>query len=139
MIAIPLHDVIITSLPFVAPTAEPLGISGSSLTSESISLSWDPPPFDQQNGRIRQYLINITELDTGSSFLQTSSGTEFTVYSLHPNYYYEFTVAAVTVGVGPPSPPIVVQTNEDGNNIIQRVRSIHIIVLLSINFSYLVN
>ncbi len=112
-----LHDVIITSLPFIAPTAEPLGVSGSSLTSESISLSWDPPPFDEQNGRIRQYLINVTELETGASFLQTSSGTEFTVYSLHPNYVYEFTVAAVTVGAGPPSPPILIQTNEDGNNV----------------------
>ena len=90
-------------------------MTGVSLTSESISLSWDPPPFDQQNGRIRQYLINVTELDTGTSFLQTSLGTEFTVYSLHPHYYYEFTIAAVTVGVGPATPPIVVQTNEDGN------------------------
>ena len=114
-IIILLHDVFITSLPFIAPTTEPLGVSGSSLTSESISLSWDPPPFGEQNGRIRQYLINVTELDTGASFLQTSSGTEFTVFSLHPNYYYAFTVAAVTVGAGPPSPPIVVQTNEDGN------------------------
>ena len=118
IIIILLHDIIITSLPFIAPTAEPLGVSGSSLTSESISLSWDPPPFGEQNGRIRQYLINVTELDTGASFLQTSLGTEFTIFSLHPNYYYEFTVAAVTVGVGPPSPPIIVQTNEDGTIIL---------------------
>ena len=111
---------LITSLPLhhtpspPAPTAEPQSVTGSSVNSETVSLSWDPPPFDRQNGLIRQYLINITELDTGTNYLLTSPSTELTVYSLHPYYFYEFTVAAVTVGVGPASLPITVQTNEDG-------------------------
>ena len=89
-------------------------MSGLSLDSETISLSWGAPPFDQQNGLIRQYFINITELDTGTSFLQTTANTELIVYSLHPYYSYEFTIAAVTVGVGPSSIPIIVQTDQDG-------------------------
>ena len=84
-----------------------------SIGSDAISLSWDPPPFPHQNGLIRQYIINVTELDTGASFQQTSTTTTFTIYSLHPYYTYEFTLAAVTVGVGPASSPIAVQTDED--------------------------
>ena len=111
--------VIITSLivcliVIVAPSAEPQRVTGMSVNSETISLSWDQPPFDQQNGLIRQYLVNVTELDTGISFLQMSTNTEFTAYSLHPYYSYRFTIAAVTVGVGPYSIPITVQTDEDG-------------------------
>ena len=63
---------------------------------------------------IRQYLINVTELETGANFLQVSTATQFTLYSLHPYYTYEFTLAAVTVGVGPASIPITVRTDEDG-------------------------
>lgn len=89
-------------------------MTGSSINSETVSLLWDPPPFDRQNGFIRQYLVNVTEIDTGTNYLLTSTSTELTVYSLHPYYFYEFTVAAVTVGVGPASLPITIQTNEDG-------------------------
>ena len=43
----------------------------------------------------------------------TTTHRELTVYSLHPYYFYEIRVAAVTVGPGPFSMATVVQTQQD--------------------------
>lgn len=98
----------------IVPIVGPTNVSGTAIDSETIILTWNPPPFDQQNGLIRHYAINITELDTGYEFLQTATGTELILYSLHPYYTYVFQISAITVGEGPSSEPIAVQTEQDG-------------------------
>ena len=102
------------------PSAEPASVTAVALSSESIYLSWDPPLFSEQNGQIQHYIINITELDTGNNFIQLAiaTNTEFTFYSLHPHYTYAFTIAAVTVDVGPTSNSVTVMTEEDGKRVI---------------------
>ena len=64
--------------------------------------------------QIRHYITNVTELDTGNSFVQITTSTEFTFYSLHPYYAYAFTVTAMTVDIGPTSNSIIVMTEEGG-------------------------
>lgn len=96
------------------PTATPANASATTLNSESIYLSWEPPPFSEQNGQIQHYIINVTELDTGNSFIQIATSTEFTFYSLHPYYTYAFTIAAMTVDIGPTSNSVIAMTEEDG-------------------------
>jgi len=56
---------------------------------------------------IRQFWINVTEVDTGRRFQMASFGSALTISSLHPFYTYEFTVAAYTVAPGPFSEPSV--------------------------------
>ena len=73
---------------------------------------------------IRHYIVNVTELETGNSFLHTSADTEITIFSLHPFYNYAFTVVAVTVAEGPPSLPIFVQTLPDGELFSSTVQNI---------------
>ncbi len=102
------------SLHPIGPSSEPTNVTAATLNSESIYLSWDPPPFSEQNGQIQHYIVNVTELDTGNSFIQIATSTEFTFYSLHPHYTYAFTIAAVTVNVGPTSNIVVAMTEEDG-------------------------
>ena len=86
----------------------------TSLNATSISLAWSPPPLDSQNGIIREYRINITEVQTGSIYVFTTSTTSIAVPSLHPHYDYRCTVSAYTVDVGPYSEVLVITTPEDG-------------------------
>ena len=97
-----------------APSASPQSASGYALDSESIFLQWSPPPFEHQNGLIRMYIINVTEVDTGVQFQYTSVTTQYILRSLHPYYTYEFVIEAVTVAPGPPTSVFSIQTNQDG-------------------------
>ena len=86
------------------------------VTATSLTLTWQPPSFENSNGIIQQYVIQITEVDTGRRFTETSNSTAIIVESLHPFYSYNCRVAAETIEVGPYSSPITVQLNEDGRN-----------------------
>lgn len=97
-----------------APSAPPTNVNGASLSSESIHITWNPPPTDLQNGLIRSYIIEVTENETGIISQHSTSMTQITLSSLHAFYHYDFTVAARTVSNGPKSPPERVQTHPDG-------------------------
>ena len=49
-------------------------------------------------------------------FQLMSTTTSITAAALHPYYTYSFTISAVTVGEGPYSQPLSLQTLEDGKN-----------------------
>ena len=48
-----------------------------------------------------QYVVNITERETGLMFQRITTQTSITLSSLHPDYIYECRVSAVTIGEGP--------------------------------------
>lgn len=98
-----------------APTAPPGNLSGYPVDSRTVFLSWSPPPIEEQNGIIRHYIINVTERDTGDTFIAIAFGNNITLQALHPFYVYEITIVAATIiGPGPMSPVFFVQTIEDG-------------------------
>ena len=99
---------------FSAPSAPPEELAAASVGSTSFVLSWSPPPISQQNGVIREYTVNITEIQTGIFIILNSTSTSVSVLSLHPYYTYECTVSAYTVGIGPYSEVFTVITSEDG-------------------------
>ena len=105
---------ILLILHIIGPSAAPVNVTASAMDSRSILVTWDPPPFSQQNGLVRLYVINITEENTGFSLMQGTTNNEFTFYSLHPHYTYAFSVAAETIAVGPPSSIVTAETEEDG-------------------------
>ena len=85
------------------------------MASTGISLFWNPPPADAQNGIITRYMISITEVETNRSFSLFSATTSVNVTLLHPYYTYNFTIAAVTmVGDGPYTRSITIMTLQDG-------------------------
>ena len=98
----------------LAPSAPPEELVAGNVSSTSFVLSWSPPPTSQQNGIIRQYTINVTEVQTGTSIILNSTSTSVSVLSLHPYYTYECVVSAYTVGSGPYSEVITITTSEDG-------------------------
>ena len=79
-----------------------------------MTLSWDPPPFDQINGYIRHYNVVVTERETASEFQEQPTNTRVTLQSLHPYYTYICRVAAVTTGPGPYTGNLTIQLPEDG-------------------------
>ena len=63
---------------------------------------------------IRSYLINVTVVETGSFFQNTSETTALNISGLHPYYTYNLTVAAVTIGPGPYGVVLTIRMPEDG-------------------------
>ena len=98
-----------------APTASPSNISLGMVESTSISISWQPPSLEHQNGIIRKYILAVTEIETSKKFNLTvaSYNTSTTIYSLHPYYTYQIYVFASTVATSPPSQLTTVQTAQD--------------------------
>ena len=90
-----------------------MNVSGTALNSTHIGLVWDPPPEMDHRGIIREYRLNVTELDTGLTFQIASTVTEATIGPLHPYYTYSSIITAFTVGEGPYSSAVVVRTDED--------------------------
>lgn len=73
-----------------------------------MDLTWDAPPYEMQNGRIRHYNVKITTVETGDVLEVTSNNnnTNITVNGLLPFYNYTCTVSAETVEDGPSSDEI---------------------------------
>lgn len=99
---------------YPAPSSPPMTVLPQFVTSNSFTLSWQPPSFESRNGVIQQYIIQIEEINTGRMLTATSNTTEITVKDLHPFYSYSCRIAAETVEVGPYTSAITVQLNEDG-------------------------
>ncbi len=95
------------------PEGPPLALAGVSLDSRTLHLTWQPPVSSLRNGVIREYRINITEMETSTTSHYSTSGSQsYTVASLHPFYNYQCTVAAYTVGLGPFSDLFFIQMPE---------------------------
>ena len=69
----------------------------------------------QQNGIIILYTINVTVADSGEMFQLTSTTTSLTVSTLQPfTTYFCIIAASTSVGMGPFSTVVTLQTPEDG-------------------------
>lgn len=64
----------------------------------------------------------VSEQETGRNYNLTSAHNELSVGNLHPFYWYNFKVSAITIAEGPFSELYSLQTLEDGKcfNIIYR-------------------
>ena len=82
--------------------------------STTVLISWMPPPFQHQNGVIREYRVNITETETGIAYRLVTAATTLTVPSLHPFYTYDCIIAAFTIAEGPYSVEVNITMPEDG-------------------------
>ncbi|XP_065115558.1 roundabout homolog 3 isoform X2 [Paramisgurnus dabryanus] len=99
----------VPSAPPRAVTVETVKLSNSS----SISVSWQPPPTEMQNGVIQEYKIWCMGNDSQTRYRinQTVDGNVLTtlVKGLLPGVLYQVEVAAVTsAGVGTHSQPVSV-------------------------------
>ena len=78
-------------------------------------MTWDPPRDELQNGPVQSYTITVFETNTNTTTQEHKDFLHNTIIlvNLHPNYAYNISVAAFTVGLGP-STSIQLMTLEDG-------------------------
>ena len=97
-----------------APSASPQNLSLLFYNSDSIVVTWTPPPTQYRNGVIRRYDVRITHLNTSTIQTLALRGLYTVIPGLTPNSQYQIEVAAYTVSLGPFSSGVTVSTQEDG-------------------------
>ena len=97
------------------PSGYPQNFEATATSSRMFTLSWDPPNFEDRNGIIIGYVINIINVRTNEASEYTSNTTALTLSSLSPYTIYYCTVAARTsVGTGPFTPVLSLETSPEG-------------------------
>ena len=102
---------------YTAPSGAPLFNNiMPNKTSTTLDLEWEPPLRQHRNGIIIRYSLQIRNVATGNvSVLNNIHSTNTTVRQLLPYTTYEYQIAAYTsVGRGPFTSPLSIQTNQDG-------------------------
>ena len=101
---------------YLAPDGPPVNITITMVTPYSVSLQWDPPTPDKQNGLIVSYTINVMTYDQVVKMVVLSNTTLQTISNLTPYTPYMFKLAAsTTIGQGPLSKSILTRTSETSN------------------------
>ena len=113
---------------FIAPQGSPGNFAANVSSPYSAVLTWDSLPAGDQNGVVTAYVINVTVIETGQTFLLFSNTTSLTVNSLSPFRTFVCIIAAQTsAGTGPYGPIFTVMTPQDGKSK-QKIKLFHILV-----------
>lgn len=99
---------------YLAPSSSPTHVRLTSVSSDTFTLYWDPPPYEYQNGVIQYYNICVVEVESGLVSHYISYTFYLSLSSLHPAYTYYCSIAAYTVALGPFSIDFNVTTDEEG-------------------------
>ena len=93
-----------------APNGPPQNFIAT-VESNSITLSWEPPPPENRNGIINSYTLSC-DVEAGTNIeLILNPVSQMSLYDLSPNTEYTCRVAASTaVGIGPYTVDISVTT-----------------------------
>lgn len=101
----------------VVPGAPPVNVLGEAVSPTAIQVKWDPPPANRSNGNIIYYKVQFVEADRSDSEASITkvTNTSFVLDELKRwTTYRIWVLAGTSIGDGPPSYPINVQTHEDG-------------------------
>ena len=108
-------------LPFPpVPGAPPQMVNAYPESSTSLRIVWEPPPENKQNGVIAYYKIFYvpkTRSDSEATVIEikNANAREFVIDELMKWAGYRvWMLAGTSVGDGPKSAPIEIQTDEDG-------------------------
>jgi len=83
------------------------------MSHEEVTIQWQKPASEHQNGIITSHVIRVTSTDTGVANQFSTNRTLFSISSLKPFTTYTCEVAAITVaGVGPFSTLITFLTDQ---------------------------
>ena len=86
------------------------------VSSQKIVISWTAPPYNDQNGNIISYIIEHFSGKGNDSIVVPANETDY-ILAVLPHVRYRLRVAAVnSVGNGPFSRYLAVDSLQDGNN-----------------------
>ena len=102
----------------VGPSAPPQNVTTIVINATAILISWNIPPFLDQNGDITGYQLMITNqnrTNSSATVYNIANITSFVITMLEEFEVYNIEIAARTfVGLGPFSDPVNNQTFIDG-------------------------
>lgn len=78
------------------------------MNATSTLVTWRPPLAKHQNGVIKEYHVELTQVNSTTLFQYTTQEPYLLIDSLEPGIIYICTVAAFTVGRGPSSEAITI-------------------------------
>ncbi len=97
------------------PTAPPVNIIVMPETPRVLYAGWQPPPFVEQNGVLRNYTVTVRNEDLLIIVQKQTDQLEIYVDELRPFHLYYISVAASTrIGIGPYTREILIEMPEDG-------------------------
>ena len=103
---------------YSVPGEPPRNVRGQSDSSTSILVVWDPPRQEVLYGilrgfRIRYFVARNSNNMNNTIELVSDQHSSYVIQNLKEFTNYSVEVAAVTVGEGPYSTPIIVTTDQD--------------------------
>lgn len=99
------------STPEDVPSSYPHSLRVVGLTATSTSLTWDPPPLAERNGKIVKYMVVYRDINSQHNNTNSTTETQLTIEGLAPDTTYDIKVQAFTSkGEGPISPSIQSRT-----------------------------
>ncbi len=128
-------DCVIFDLWLLAPNGPPRNVQLEVLNSTAVSLNWEPPLPENQNGEITSYLIEITPLNKSNTHITSETEPSSIRMSidaprdrersapnyrkiftrLHPGTFYSVIITAKnSKGDSPLSQPLSFQTKDNG-------------------------
>lgn len=90
----------------IVPSSYPTNIETYSLNSTSLFLTWTPPLEKYRNGIIRDYHVQLVEVNTTTELNYTTHEPHLIINDLKQDVTYTCKIAAITTGPGPFSKPI---------------------------------
>ena len=99
------------------PTSHPVNVSGFLNNSANLIVTWEPVPVDHRRGVILGYQVMYAAQSNGNQQQLSVNAPSLSVklQNLETYTLYNITVAAFNAaGQGPPSPAIVVRSQEGG-------------------------
>ena len=103
---------------YLVPDGPPVNITITKVTPYSVTLQWNPPTPDKQNGVIVSYVINVMTSDQVQWMVVQSNDSQQTISNLTPYTTYTFSISASTrIGQGS-SLPYIVTTSETSRNFV---------------------
>ena len=99
----------------IGPSSPPTNFRITATSSENITVSWDPPPRESQNGMITAYTLTCQpqELETPLPVTYSAAGT-YILSGFRPATSYNCTIFAATAGGNGPTTYQVVTLLADG-------------------------
>ena len=111
---------------WLVPSGSPLNIRITSRSASSLTIVWDPPEKDKQNGHIISYTLCVSHLENGHCFQKmTISERKWVVRNLNPYIkYYVRILASTKAGPGNYSESEVLYTNGGKHSVIGSKRNL---------------
>ncbi len=98
--------------------SSPKNLTVLQINTDSFWINWQPLPQSETNGAIIGYVINITKCSSSSIQQFSTTSTTLLAQNLTAFTTYSCIIAAKTsLGVGPFSEAIPIQTLEDGKQL----------------------